>query len=90
MYQYLHLVSSAGVALPTDVWYPSTKNIKPQSSDQVALGFSYLPTKELLFTYELYYKRLQNQLEFVNVTELFNNNQLKQKYAIEKGKAYCI
>lgn len=88
MYQYLHLVSSAGVALPTDVWYPSTQRIKPQSSDQVALGFSYLPTKKLLFTYELYYKRLQNQLEFVDGAELFANNELEEEFAIGKGEAY--
>ena len=88
MYQYLHLVSSSGVALPTDVWYPTTQRIKPQNSDQVALGISFLPSKELLINYELYYKRLNNQVQFVDGAELFANNELEEEFAIGKGEAY--
>ena len=88
MYQYLHLVASSGVALPTDIWYPSTERIKPQNSDQVALGISYLPTKKLMLTYELYYKRLQNQVQFVDGAELFANDNLEEEFAIGEGEAY--
>ena len=30
MYQYAHLVSNSGASLPTDIWYPSRLNIRPQ------------------------------------------------------------
>jgi hypothetical protein len=38
MNQYLHLVSSSAVSLPTDLWYPVTKLVKPASSNQFCAG----------------------------------------------------
>lgn len=88
MYQYLHLIANAGVALPTDVWYPSTKGVKPQMSDQVAIGASYGIGKKYLLTVESYYKKLYNQVEFVDGAELFANNNLEEEFAIGKGYGY--
>ena len=87
MSQYLHLVASAGVALPTDIWYPSTKGVKPQTSDQVALGVSFLLTKDFFFTLEGYYKNLDNQLEFVDGAQLFANDNLEEEFAVGEGRA---
>lgn len=88
MNQYLHLVASAGVALPTDIWYPSTKRVKPQTSNQMATGFSYLLTKSLFLTLEGYYKEMDNQLEFVDGAQLFANDNLEEEFAIGEGNAY--
>lgn len=85
MYQYLHLVANAGVALPTDVWYPSTDRVKPQRSDQVGIGFSYLLRKGLFVNLETYYKSLDNQLEFVDGAEIFANDELEEEFAIGRG-----
>ncbi|MCB0553139.1 MAG: TonB-dependent receptor [Phaeodactylibacter sp.] len=90
MYQYLHLVSSAGVALPTDVWYPSTRRVKPQRSDQFALGLSYLLGEQFLLSWETYYKFLDNQLQFVDGAQLFVNDQLEEEFAIGQGEAYGL
>ncbi|GJM31460.1 MAG: TonB-dependent receptor [Saprospiraceae bacterium] len=88
MYQYLHLIANAGAALPTDVWYPSTARIKPQTSDQIALGISYLMSKDYFLNVETYYKYLQNQLDFVDGAELFANDNLEEEFAIGKGRGY--
>jgi outer membrane receptor for ferrienterochelin and colicin len=40
MQQFVHLLSSSGAGLPTDLWVPSTDNVKPQQSRQVAAGYS--------------------------------------------------
>ena len=88
MYQYLHLVSSSGVALPTDVWYPSTEKVKPQFSDQIAAGYSLLLGKKFFLTNEFYYKWLGNQLDFVDGAELFANDNLEDEFAIGRGYAY--
>jgi hypothetical protein len=88
MNQYLHLVANAGVALPTDIWYPSTERIRPQSSDQVALGASYLLDRSYLFNAEVYYKWLDNQLEFVDAAEIFANDNLEEEFAIGRGQGY--
>jgi hypothetical protein len=88
MYQYLHLVANSGVALPTDVWYPSTEQVRPQRSDQVALGTALLLGKKFLLTAETYYKWLDNQIEFVDGAQLFANDDLEAEFAIGKGRGY--
>ncbi|MBR9922066.1 MAG: TonB-dependent receptor [Bacteroidetes bacterium] len=88
MNQYLHLISSSGVALPTDVWYPSTERIAPQRSDQVAAGFSLLLGDQFFLTNEYFYKWLDNQLDFVDGAELFANDNLEEEFAIGKGYSY--
>lgn len=42
MAQYVHLLASSGLSLPTDIWYPSTEAVKPEYSDQITLGTSWL------------------------------------------------
>lgn len=88
MFQYLHLIANAGVALPTDVWYPSTGKVKPQRSDQLAAGVSYILGKKFLLTWETYYKWLDNQIEFVDGAQLFANDRLEEEFAIGRGRAY--
>ena len=90
MYQYVHLVSNSGVALPTDVWYPSTANVKPQVSDQIALGFSYLLGEQFLINNEYYYKWLDNQIDFIDGAELFANDNLEEEFAFGDGYAYGL
>ncbi len=88
MYQYLHLIATSGISLPTDIWYPSTKQIKPQFSDQVALGVEYIFADKYLITNEYYVKRLRNQVDFVDGARLFANDSLEQEFAIGKGYGY--
>lgn len=88
MKQYLHLVANAGVTLPTDIWYPSTEKVKPQLSDQVAAGITYLLGDKYFVTAELFYKRMENQLEFVDAAEIFANNELENEFAIGEGRGY--
>ena len=90
MAQYVHLVASAGVALPTDLWYPSTERVRPQTSDQVAGGLSMLLGKHLLASGEVFYKRLSNQVDFVDGAELFVNNELELDFDFGRGYAYGL
>ncbi len=65
MSQYVHLVSSTGLSLPTDLWLPSTENIAPQLSRQVAAGLA----KDIIpyglnISLEGYYKYSKNVLGY--------------------------
>lgn len=63
--QYIHLVSNAGSTLPTDLWVPSTFRVKPQLSWQYAAGlFKNFSNNMLETSVELYYKRMNNQIEY--------------------------
>ncbi len=88
MVQYLHLVANAGVALPTDVWYPSTAGVQPQRSDQVAMGLAWFLGNGWSAELETYYKQLDRQLEFVDGAQIFVNDELEKEFAIGKGRAY--
>ncbi|HEU0110407.1 MAG TPA: TonB-dependent receptor [Flavisolibacter sp.] len=63
--QFIHLVSNAGTTLPTDLWVPSTFRVQPQISWQYAAGvFKNLKDNEYETSVELYYKKMQNQIEY--------------------------
>lgn len=89
MKQYLHLVSSSSVSLPTDLWYPVTKNVKPQRSDQFTLGYQYaMPKPELLVSVEAYYKTMHNTTEYREGAVLLLNNNYENELLQGRGHAY--
>lgn len=88
MAQYLHLVAASGTSLPTDIWYPSTRNVSPQISDQVALGITIALGDQWLLSNEVYYKWLQNQIDFKDGADLFINDDLEAEFVFGRGWAY--
>lgn len=64
MNQYIHLLTSSKIESPTDLWMPATKDIKPQNSKQTAFGLAYAINKELDFSTEVFYKQMDNLLEY--------------------------
>ena len=58
MNQYVHLLSTTGIGLPTDLWVPSTDRIAPQNTRQVASGFAYdWLSRNIELSLEGYYKK---------------------------------
>ncbi len=87
--QYIHLVSNSSSTLPTDVWSPSTERVKPQIGLQYAVGYFQNFLDNMIETsIEVYYKDLQNQLDYSEtaVTELGVDEELK--FISGKGRAY--
>jgi len=64
MTQFLHLLSNSTIGLPTDLWVPVTERIKPQVSDQVAIGMATTLKPGYQLTVEGYYKWMQNLIEY--------------------------
>jgi hypothetical protein len=61
MNQYVHLLSTSGVGLPTDLWVPATDLVKPQNSQQVAVGMAKdFEKQNFSLTVEGYYKAMNN------------------------------
>jgi hypothetical protein len=89
MYQYVHLVSNSGASLPTDIWYPSRLSVKPERSQQVSAGGSFLlGNGQFLLTNELYYKWSSNQIDFKDGAQIFANNNLDSQFLFGRGWAY--
>ena len=64
MAQYIHLLVNSGVGLPTDLWVPVTANVKPQRSDQVALGIATEVAGHFELTVEGYYKWMSGLIAY--------------------------
>eukprot|EP01029_Cantina_marsupialis_P015889 TRINITY_DN3506_c0_g2_i1.p1 TRINITY_DN3506_c0_g2~~TRINITY_DN3506_c0_g2_i1.p1 ORF type:complete len:861 (-),score=29.87 TRINITY_DN3506_c0_g2_i1:851-3433(-) len=64
MTQYLHMVKTSSLSLPTDLWLPVTKKIKPTDAFQYTGGTHYSFSKSLKFSLEFYHKLSRNILEF--------------------------
>ena len=88
MAQYIHLVSTSGASLPTDVWYPSNERVKPQISDLVSVGISAAIGRDFYISGEAYYKWMQQQIDFKDGANLFVNDQLDQEFIFGRGYSY--
>jgi hypothetical protein len=89
MYQYVHLITNTGATLPTDIWYPSRQSVKPQRSQQVSTGVSFLLGKgRFLLSSEAYYKWATNQVDFRDGAQLFVNQELDGEFLFGRGWAY--
>lgn len=88
-YQYIHLVTNNGSTLPTDIWMPSTLNLQPQKAWQYSLGFfKNFFDNALETSVEVYYKDMQNQLEYRSgyTPTSFRDPELDLVFG--RGKAY--
>jgi hypothetical protein len=91
--QYVHLMSNTAASTPLDVWTPSTNNIKPQIADQVALGlFKNLGEggNDYETSVEVYYKEMQNQIDYADRANLFLNPLFEKDLLFGKGRAYGL
>lgn len=65
MNQYMHLLTSTGINLPTDLWVPATAKVAPQRAFQYALGiFKDLAQPHLSFSIEGYYKTMNHIISY--------------------------
>jgi hypothetical protein len=89
--QNLHLLTNATSSSPTDLWLPSTNNIKPEISDQVAVGYyRNIILNEFEFSAEAYYKTMQNQIDYKNAANTFGNDNIESELLYGSGRAYGI
>ena len=63
MMQTVNLLTNEGLGLPTDLWVPSTANLKPQTSQQYAAGLA-KNIGPFEFSLEGYYKEMQNLVSY--------------------------
>ncbi len=69
----------------------SSNNIKPEISDQVAMGyFRNAKDNTYEFSAEVYYKWLKNQIDYKNGAELIANAEVESELLYGKGRAYGL
>ena len=91
MTQYMHLLSNGSINLPTDLWVPVTKRIKPMTSHQIATGVFYNISGLFDVSAEAYYKWMDNLLEYKEGSSFFaGSTGWEDKVCMGRGWAYGI
>ena len=89
--QNLHLLNNSTASTPTDLWLPSSNNIKPEIADQIAFGYyQNVKSNQFEFSVETYYKWLQNQIDYRSGATLRANNNVESDLLYGVGRAYGI
>jgi hypothetical protein len=89
--QYVHLLSNSTTGSPTDIWLPSSNNIKPQISDQATIGyFRNFKKNAYEFSAETYYKTLSNMIDYRTGAQTSFNDFVEGDLVYGVGRAYGI
>lgn len=89
--QFLHLITTSSVGIPTDFWIASFDKIRPQESVEFSVGSNYKISKNSLFSFGSFYRSMDNLLEYpYGVTQFNEMSTIKNDLIIGKGKAYGL
>jgi len=91
IHQFMNQISNTSVISPADFWKSADANIRPLISDQFSIGLFKNPQKGLFETsVEVYYKNLQNLMEYKNGAVLVMNKHIESDIINAKGYAYGL
>jgi hypothetical protein len=91
IHQFMSQISNTSVISPADFWKSADTHIKPLISDQIAVGLFRNPKKGLYETsIEVYYKKLQNLLEYKNGAVLVMNHHVEADLINANGYSYGL
>ena len=89
--QNLHLLTNSAATDPTDLWIPSSPNVKPEIADQVSVGYyRNFKDNKYEFSAEVYYKNMQNQIDYKNGADLNANENVESALLFGNGRAYGL
>ncbi len=87
--QYNHLLSNSTIGLPTDMWVPSTKLIKPQKAWQLSTGVECNLGDKYEITSEVYYKNMTDLIAYSDGASYFYSSvSWEEKVVTGSGKSY--
>jgi outer membrane receptor protein involved in Fe transport len=89
MAQYIHMLSNTQSPLPMNIWTPSGPFAKPQLLDQYAAGFfKNFKDGDYSFEGELFYKKIQNRIDYIDGADILANNNIEQVILSGKARSY--
>ncbi len=90
--QFLHLLTRDDITLPTDLWYPATKNIKPGKSIQYVFGMDYyFYEDEYQLSLEAYYRDMKNLYGYKNSISINPlEDSIEKQFISGEGEAYGL
>lgn len=89
MRQYIHLISNTTSSTPIDLWQVSNEYLPPQVADNYSVGY-FLNLKDNVWetSAELFYKHMNNLVEYKDFPTLYLNRHLETELLSGEGRAY--
>lgn len=88
-FQYVHRVSNSASTLPNDVWVPTTKNVEPENAMQGSFGYFRNFNNNMFETsLELYYRRMNNIIEYDNGYTPRFGRQLERDFVYGEAESF--
>ena len=89
--QYISLISNTAVPNPNDIWKLADKFVKPIDCSHYAIGYyKNFNQNQIETSVELYYKSLQNLIDYKNGSQLVMNPLIETELINTSGKNYGI
>jgi hypothetical protein len=87
--QNIHLLNNSTSTSPTNVYLPTSNIVQPEIADQISGGYyRNFHNRMYELSSEVYYKTMQNQLDYKNNANLIGNNNVEADLLFGKGRAY--
>ena len=91
IHQFVNQISNTAVISPADYWKSADPYLPPLINDQFALGYFKTQEKGIFETsVEVYYKKIQNLLEYKNGAELLMNQNIERDLLLANGYSYGL
>lgn len=91
MNQYTQLLSTSSLAMPSDLWVPVTRHIRPMKAFQYSAGIYYTGIKQWELSAEGYYKNIHNVLEYKNGEGFLGSSHYwEDKVEMGKGRSFGL
>ena len=89
--QYINQVSNTAAVTPIDVWQLSNRHILPQKAHNFSVGFfKNLDNNKWETSLEVYYRDIENILEYKDFAQLLANEHIETELLSGKGRAYGL
>ena len=89
MTQYVHLLTTGSLSMPTDLWVPITKDIRPETSDIFSAGAFHTGLQGWEFSVEGWWKQMDGVIEYRDIPQaLAEPDSWQYNVASGKGRSW--
>jgi hypothetical protein len=75
MHQTTHLLTNSDGGLPTDIWVPSTRLIKPETAGQFSFGLAHTTRGNYELSIDCYTKKMENLIDYKEGIMVYDGHQ---------------
>ncbi|HEX6427425.1 MAG TPA: TonB-dependent receptor [Niastella sp.] len=87
--QWLHQVASPYTGINREIWLPANERLQPALSKMINIGYQYRNSRVINVSADVYYKRMENLVNFSEKTNiLFYSDSIEKKLITGKGWSY--